>query len=301
MPDRAATVIATFSRRMHIAFADGSDAFARIKGKTITPVCGDVVRVDSLPGEEDWLITGIEKRRNALSRPNRRGAPEVLAANIDVLVAVAAASPVPDWFIVDRYLCAAEIMRADAILVFNKVDEPPPPSLDAALSVYANIGYPVHRSSAETGEGLDALRASIGRRTAILVGQSGVGKSSLINLLSAPSQQKTSGISRKSGEGRHTTVNSIMLPLPGGGAVIDSPGVRDYAPALAHITDAQAGFREIAAAADGCRFADCRHFREPDCAVKSAVDSATIDARRYESYRRVFRLVERQQARSAGR
>jgi ribosome biogenesis GTPase / thiamine phosphate phosphatase len=301
MSDRAATVIATFSRRMHIAFPDGSDGFARIKGKTITPVCGDIVRVDTLPGESDWLISGIEKRRNALSRPSRRGAPEVLAANVDVLVAVAAASPVPDWFIVDRYLCAAEVMRADAILVFNKVDEPKPPGTDAALSVYANIAYPIHCASATTGEQVDALLATIGTRTAILVGQSGVGKSSLINLLSAPSQQKTAGISRKSGEGRHTTVNSIMLPLPGGGAVIDSPGVRDYAPALAEITDAEIGFREIAAAAAACRFADCRHLKEPDCAVKSGVDSGTIDARRYESYRRVYRLVERLQGRSAGK
>jgi ribosome biogenesis GTPase / thiamine phosphate phosphatase len=301
MPDRVATVIATFSRRMLIAFPDGTDAFARIKGKTITPVCGDLVQVDVLPGESDWLISGIERRRNALSRPSRRGAPEVLAANVDVLVAVAAASPVPDWFIVDRYLCAAEVMRADAILVFNKVDEPKPPGTDTALSVYANLGYPIHSASATTGEQVDALRRTIGARTAILVGQSGVGKSSLINLLSAPSQQKTAGISRKSGEGRHTTVNSIMLPLAGGGTVIDSPGVRDYAPALAEITDAEIGYREIAEAAAACRFADCRHLKEPDCAVKSGVDSGTIDARRYESYRRVYRLVERLQGRSAGK
>jgi ribosome biogenesis GTPase len=301
MSDRAATVIATFSRRMHIAFPGGNEAFARIKGKSITPVCGDVVTVDSLPGEADWLITGIEKRRNALSRPSRRGTPEVLAANVDVLVAVAAASPVPDWFIVDRYLCAAEIMHSDAILVFNKVDEPKPPGTEAALSVYADIGYPIHCASAETGEQIDALRRSIGTRTAILVGQSGVGKSSLINLLSAPSQQRTAGISRKTGEGRHTTVNSMMLPLPGGGTVIDSPGVRDYAPALADITDAETGFREIAAAAAACRFANCRHLKEPDCAVKSAVDNGTIDARRYESYRRVFRLVERLQGRTSGK
>lgn len=300
MHSRCATVIATFSQRMHIAFPGGDEAVARIKGKTLRPVCGDVVRAESLPGEEDWLITGIEYRRNALSRPNRRGSAEVLAANIDVVVAVAAASPVPDWFIVDRYLCAAEVMRTDAILVYNKTDEPLPPGTAAALANYAEVGYTVHRTSVETGEQLDDLRQSIGMRTAILVGQSGVGKSSLINRLSGPSNQKTSGISQKSGEGRHTTVNSMMLPLPGGGAVIDSPGVRDYAPALSEVTDAEVGFREIRTAAGDCRFANCRHMREPDCAVKLAVDSGTIHARRYESYRRVLRLIERLQPRSGG-
>ncbi len=300
MCSRSATVIATFSRRMHIAFPEGDEAFARIKGKTLQPVCGDVVRVETLSGEDDWLITAIEDRHNQLSRPNRRGSVEVLAANIDVVVAVAAASPAPDWFIVDRYLCAAELMRADAILVYNKTDEPRLPGTDAALVNYEEVGYPVYRTSAETGEQLDDLRGSIGVRTAILVGQSGVGKSSLINLLSGPSNQKTSGISRKSGEGRHTTVNSMMLPLPGGGAVIDSPGVRDYAPAMSEVTDAEAGFREIHAEAENCRFANCRHLREPDCAVKGAIDSGTIHARRYESYRRVLRQIERLQNRSGG-
>ncbi len=282
---------------MQIAFPGGDASFARIKGKTLRPVCGDVVRAEPLAGEEEWLITGIENRHNELSRPNRRGDAEVLAANIDVVVAVAAASPAPDWFIVDRYLCAAELMHAEAILAYNKTDEALPPGTDAALANYAGVGYAVHRTSAETGEQLDELRRSIGIRTAILVGQSGVGKSSLINLLSGPSKQKTSGISR-SGEGRHTTVNSMMLPLPGGGAVIDSPGVRDYAPALGAISDAEAGFREIRLAAGDCRFANCRHLREPDCAVKMAVDSGTIHARRYESYRRVLRLAERLQSRS---
>ena len=300
MHSRSATVIATYSRRMQIAFADGNEAVARIKGKTLRPVCGDVVCAESLPGEEDWLITGIEHRRNALSRPNRRGSAEVLAANIDVVVVVAAASPVPDWFIVDRYLCAAELMRADALLVYNKTDEPSPPGTALALKNYAEVGYTVHRTSAESGEHLDDLRQSIGMRTAILVGQSGVGKSSLINLLSGPSKQKTAGISEKSGEGRHTTVNSMMLPLPGGGAVIDSPGVRDYAPALGAVTEAETGFREIRKAAGDCRFANCRHMREPDCAVKRAVDSGTIHARRYESYRRILRMVERLQTRSGG-
>ena len=127
----------------------------------------------------------------------------------------------------------------------------------------------------------------------IVVGQSGVGKSSLINQLVVDSQQRTADISSKSGEGRHTTVNSVMIPLQGGGSVIDSPGVRDYAPALSASSDAALGFREIANAAQSCRFANCRHLREPGCAVKDGVDQETISLRRYESFKRVVNLTEK--------
>ena len=117
-----ATVIATFSRRMRVRLDDGNEVDARIKGKRLRPVCGDRVQVEPIDKEDDRLITGIEERRNELSRPNMRGQVEVLAANLDYLIVVAAAEPRPDWFIVDRYLCAAELMGIDAGVVFNKTD-----------------------------------------------------------------------------------------------------------------------------------------------------------------------------------
>lgn len=293
-----ATVVATFGRRMQVELPGGHTVAARIKGRSLRPVCGDSVSVQRIDNEDDLLITGIESRRNALTRPNQRGSTEVLAANVDLLIVVAAVSPVPDWYITDRYLCAAEIMSADAVLVFNKADEPAPSGTDDALDVYRRIGYTVLRTSAETDLAIADLHRTIGTRTAIFVGQSGVGKSSLINRLSDSSMQRTSDISHKTGEGRHTTVNSVMLPLDGGGAVIDSPGVRDFAPGFQSVSEVQPGFREIECAARRCRFSNCQHLREPDCAVLDAIDSGNIDARRHESYRRALRLADRLQRRS---
>jgi len=123
---------------------------------------------------------------------------------------------------------------------------------------------------------------------AIIVGQSGVGKSSMINRMLGDDRLRVSEISDATGEGRHTTVNSAMLELPGGGSVIDSPGVRDYAPAIENPADVIHGFREIREYGQNCRFANCRHLREPDCAVKIAVENGQISARRYESFRRLL-------------
>jgi ribosome biogenesis GTPase len=290
---QSATVIATYSRRMGLRLQNGEQVKARIKGKRIKPVCGDSVLAEPLENENDWLITSIQERRNELTRPNMRGQVEVLAANVDALIVVAAVSPMPDWYIVDRYLCAAELMGVNAVVVFNKIDLLRDADIEIPeLQEYRDIGLPVIECSAEDGDGIDDLLAALADQCAIVVGQSGVGKSSLINKLVADSNQRTADISAKSGEGRHTTVNSVMIPLLSGGAVIDSPGVRDYAPALTDVSDAASGFREIAAAAQACRFANCRHLREPGCAVKAAVDADTISYRRYESFKRVVNLTE---------
>ncbi len=290
-----ALVIATYSREMSVRRSNDQVVRTRIKGKKLKPVCGDTVTVNALPNEPQWLITGIEPRRNELKRPNQRGSVEVLAANVDFLCVVAAPAPKPDWFVVDRYLCAAELMGARAALVFNKVDllsAHNDTNISQNLADYERLEYPVIRCSAETGENLASLLAHLQNCTSIIVGQSGVGKSSIINKIAGDQRQRTANLSTATGEGVHTTVNSSMLTVGGGGQVIDSPGVRDYAPSISTFTDIARGFREISAIADSCRFANCRHLAEPNCAVLNAVEDGNISERRYKSYRRLIVMSE---------
>lgn len=291
MTQRDAIVTGAFSQRMHLRLDDMTQVVARIKGKKLRPVCGDRVTASAIPNEPDWLITSISKRDNELTRPDRRGRTDVLAANIGTLVVVAAVEPKPDWYVVDRYLASAENMGASAIVVFNKIDLTTSAADEiSALSDYERCDYPVLQCSAESGANLDQLAALLIDQTAIIVGQSGVGKSSIINKLISGAAQKTATISASTGEGKHTTVNSVMLDLPNGGAVIDSPGVRDYAPAIETADEVIRGFREISNAGHDCRFANCNHLREPDCAVKRAVDAGDISPRRYESFKRLMNL-----------
>lgn len=288
-----ALVTATFSQRMRLRLDNQTEVIGRLKGKRMRPVCGDRVESRQIENEPEWLITRILPRKNELTRPDRRGRIEILAANIDLIAVAIAELPPPDWFMADRYLAAAEMMEVSALVVFNKSDLGPVSKASAReLDVLASVGYPVVQCSAKTGADVDELRRHFKDVTAIIVGQSGVGKSSLINSLVENADQQTARLSRSTGEGRHTTVNSVMWSLPDGGAVIDSPGVRDYAPAIDAPDQVVRGYREIADRGRDCRFSNCRHLREPDCAVKSAVESGAVSARRYESYKRLLALAE---------
>ena len=203
-----ALVVTTFSRRMTLELDGGERVSARIKGKRLRPVCGDRVHAESLPNEAEWLITQIAERRNALTRPNVRGEAEVLASNIDQLVVVVSALPRADWFIADRYIAAAEHMGAGSVVVFNKTDIEEPGD---ELGVYESLGYPVVATSVENDIGIDTLASLLAGKTSIFVGQSGVGKSSLINGLVESADQRVAEVSEKLEEGRHTTVNSALL------------------------------------------------------------------------------------------
>lgn len=283
-------MVAAFGQRLILEDAVGQRFPAFVGRRGLRAVCGDRVRWQRPGDQGDAIVVEVLPRARVLSRPNHRGRVEVLAANLDQVVIVCAPEPRTDPFITDRYLAAAEAMGAAAAVVWNKSDLPEAAEAPE-LADYRAVGYPVLAASAHDGTGMAELSALLAGHTSILVGQSGVGKSSLLNALVPGIELATASLSASTGEGRHTTTATVLHPLPRGGALIDSPGVRDYAPALDDPGCVEPGFREIAAAAPRCRFADCRHLREPDCAVKEAVEAGTISARRYESYRRLLRLT----------
>jgi len=287
---QAALVVAAHGRRGILAQSDGTRLPFMMRGRQLRVYCGDRVRFAATGPGEPVVIESIAPRDNELQRLSGRGGlPETIAANVTHLVVVMAALPMPDLFLTDRYLCAARLMGAASALAWNKSDMAGPPS--AELALYESLGSPVWAVSAVTGDGIAALRAWIGSGTAILVGQSGVGKSSLLNALVPGADVLTGEISLSSDEGRHTTTASVLHPLTGGGGLVDTPGVRDFVPAIPERRSISGGFIEIEEYGRQCRFTDCSHLRESHCAVQEAVAAGEIDPRRYESYRRLMNLV----------
>jgi ribosome biogenesis GTPase / thiamine phosphate phosphatase len=286
-----ARVIAAFGRHLLVQEASGRTLKARPFGRDLGAVCGDNVRCRNDPHHGEVHVIEVLPRRTALYRSNARGGVEPVLANLTLLLVVIAPVPPPDPFVADRYLAAAESAGVAAIPVLNKAELGIDATLRAQLNVYAAAGYSCMTVSATTGESVEALLSACAGHVAALVGQSGVGKSSLVRRLAPDVEVEIGGLMREE-EGRHTTTVSRLYELPGGGRLIDSPGVRDFAPAVDHLDPRTMGFREIAGLAPGCRFLDCRHMREPGCAVREAVESGSMDARRYESYRRLRRLAE---------
>ena len=285
---KTAIIVSAHGQRGRLE-TDGEILPYLIPRRGLRVVCGDRVQWTPQASGQEVLIKTVESRRNALVRPDGRGRPEILAANLDQLLVILAPMPEPDPFIADRYLCAATLEDCMTGIVWNKVDlEHKSP---VCLAEYENIGYSITRTSAHTGEGLSELRQKLTGRISVLVGQSGVGKSSLINALVPEAERAVGRLAASGDEGTHTTSASAMYRLPEGGRLIDSPGVREFKPLVEDPRRVQVGFPEVYALAPQCRFSDCQHLREPGCAVRDAVDNGRISERRYESYRRMRRAA----------
>jgi ribosome biogenesis GTPase len=286
-----ARVTVTHRRLLHVRTADGREVVARPARRELSIVCGDFVRCELDARHSELNVVAVEPRKSALYRTNARGGSELIAANLSLLLVVIAPLPRPDFYVVDRYLCAAQCGGLSAAVVLNKSELPLDAEVEQELAALSAAGFRCLRVSAQQEAGLHELLAWLPNQTAMLVGQSGVGKSSLLRKL-VPASNAPVGELIRDDEGRHTTTATRLYEVPAGGEIIDSPGVRDFAPAIDRLERSDLGFAEIAALAPHCRFADCRHLREPDCAVRAAAGAA-LSARRYESYRRLRRLYER--------
>lgn len=252
----------------------------------LRPVCGDFVQLDQFKNDSS-RITGIIPRRNHFARSDRKGRPQIIAANIDRNVIVVAVKPEPTRDLINRYLVASHHCGITPILVFNKTDLDPD-FFTQTENQYRQLGYQTFRLSAKVAESVSPLLDELNGKTSILVGQSGVGKSSLSRIILRNDSLKTGDLSQKTGKGAHVTSVTRLYPLPdSNGFLIDSPGVWEYG--LWHMKpqDIAAGFIDFQPLLGRCKFNDCSHLHEPGCAIRKAVASGEIAPQRYESYVRI--------------
>jgi ribosome biogenesis GTPase len=290
-----ARVTESFGRRVIVETANGLRCPAELFGKRLTCVCGDevLIREPSQQSGDVAKVISVQPRRSLFSRTDSRGRTEPLAANLTLLIVIIAPVPEPDLYIADRYLAGAALAGMSGALVVNKSELPRAEEEDfqAGVNDYERAGYTVVRLSAKNDPSVEPIRALLAGARGMLVGQSGVGKSTITNRLAPESERPTRSLSDSTGEGRHTTVSTALFRLPCGGELIDSPGVRDYAPPPVEDAMIQVGWPEILKLAPNCRFNNCLHIREPGCAVLEAVASQGVSARRYESYKRLLNIM----------
>ena len=253
-------------------------------------VCGDEVEWQ-LTGDHSGVIETLLPRRTVLSRADGNRGRRPFATNIDQVIIEAALEPSLDYFLIDKYIIAAELADTNPLIVINKADLIKPEDrdrIDALLGEYRAIGYPALLTSALENTGIEAFTDCLTDKTSILVGQSGVGKSSLIKRLLPEREIAVGKLSAASGMGKHTTTSTTLYHLPRGGNLIDSPGVRDFHLGEVNGIDLANCFREFQPYLGQCRFNDCRHLSEPDCAITAAVAEGDIIERRMESYRQLL-------------
>ena len=248
---------------------------------------GDDVLVAPDAGGGRWTIEDILPRRSVLARraPGGRHGERIVAANIDqVLVVFAAAKPEPHRRMIDRFLVIAEASELAPRIVVNKADLIDPAEVRELASDYERAGYPVHLTSARVGSGLEPLHDALTGRTTVVTGPSGVGKSSLLNALYPGLNLRVGAISSSVNKGRHTTVGAFSHPLPDGGYVVDTPGLREIGLWGFSLATLDRCFPEFGPHIGRCRFADCTHVVEPGCAVREAVTQGLVSTARWESY-----------------
>jgi len=266
-------------------------------GQFTKPVAvGDRVRV-TVFGESDAVVEEVMARRGYLSRrQGETGKEQIMVANVDqVLITVAMVEPSFRPRIIDRILVAAERAGAGAIIALTKADLVPPDAradIASIADLYQDLGYDTLFTSTVTGEAVAELRAALTDKTTVLTGQSGVGKSTLLNAVQPGLELAEGAVSDKWGKGRHTTTSASMIPLAGGGFVVDTPGIRSWGIAGLEPSDIAIFLPDLAVFVESCRYNECTHDHEPDCAVKEAVIEGTIDERRYESYLRIIGGME---------
>ncbi len=307
--EQQGTVIAHFGQLLDIEALEGEDK-GKIHRCHVRSNIDSLVTGDKVIWRSGKDLTGViearVERETLLQRPDNFGNLKPVAANIDYIVIVIAPEPEPFQGLIDRYIVAAETVGIPPVVLLNKTDlltDENRKPIDEMMDLYESLGYQTIRASVKTpknengNEGMSELLAWLDEHTSVFVGQSGVGKSSLIQELLPEHDIRVGDLSENTRKGTHTTTTAKLFHLPSGGDLVDSPGIREFG--LWHIGEQELleGFVEFRPHLGLCRFRDCRHQNEPKCAINDAVISGEITERRMNSYRRIKNAIEEQHAR----
>ncbi|WP_420599200.1 small ribosomal subunit biogenesis GTPase RsgA [Neptuniibacter sp.] len=299
-PEQHGLIISHFGRTVDVEASDG-DIQGEIFRCHMRTNLGQLVTGDRViwrMGKESGVVVAKQERTTELLRPNPYGEMKPVAANIDFIVITIAVEPTPFANLIDRYLVASELSGIEPVILLNKTDlltEKNRKAVDEILQRYRDLDYQVLEASSSSEQGLSQLKEKLKNRISVFVGQSGVGKSSLINMLLPGVDLKVGELSAQTKKGKHTTTTARLFHFPDGGDLIDSPGIREFG--LWHIEPDQVieGFKELRSVSGMCQFRDCKHEKEPGCALKNAVEDGTISTQRWNSYKHIVCSIEEQQ------
>jgi len=291
-PEQRGLVVSHFGKQADVENEDDLQVVrCHLRANLGNIVAGD--RVTWRAGSDGGVVTALFPRESELHRPDSFGKLKLVAANVNRMIIVVAPEPQAHANLIDRYLVVAEAMGFEPLLLLNKrdllaVDDP----LRGLLTRYAALDYPVLEVSARADEGMAELRQRLQNGTSIFVGQSGVGKSSIIQVLLPDEPIKVGKLSEQEQKGRHTTTHARLYHFPSGGDCIDSPGIREFG--LWHLSAEQVvnGFREFRDHTARCRFRDCSHNHEPGCGLLTAVASGEVSQERFQSYRQIITTLD---------
>lgn len=277
-------IIAHYGATIDVESAIGEVCRCHVRSNLPALVTGDQV-IWHRDDDGGGVISAVEERRSILTRPDSRGRLRPVAANVDRIILVVSPAPRTPANLIDRYLVATAHDDIQPILLLNKhdlIDQAP--ELAEELKQYEALGYPTISASAKDDKDLETIQSLVKEGNSVFVGQSGVGKSSIIDRLLPGENLKVGAISEATGKGRHTTTTAKLYHIPTGGQLIDSPGIREFGLWHTAPEDLDKGFPEIYRFAGECKFRDCTHTHEPGCRVKQAVDDGDVLARRLDSF-----------------